>query len=62
LAGSERLENGAIFYRVADSEVELPNEEKLRAEWERAKNSNSGVLEASEDDINELRIALMDEM
>ena len=47
---------------MADSEVQIPNEEKLRAEWERAKSSNSGVLEASEDDFNELRIALMDEM
>lgn len=62
LAGSERLDNGAIFYKVIDSEVALASDEKLRAEWERAKNSNSGVLEASEDDFNELRIALMDEM
>ena len=38
------------------------SDEKLREEWERAKNANSGVLEASEDDFNELRIALMDEM
>ena len=47
---------------MIDSEVALASDEKLKAEWERAKNSNSGVLEASEDDFNELRIALMDEM
>jgi hypothetical protein len=62
LAGAERLENGSIFYRVADQEVSLQSEEKLREEWARVKSANSGVLEASEEDINELRIALMEEM
>lgn len=47
---------------MADSEVELPSEEKLRAEWERAKNVNSGVLEAAEDDSDDLRIALIEEI
>ena len=47
---------------MVDSEVQLASEDKLKAEWERAKNANSGVLEASEDDLNELRIALLDEM
>ena len=42
--------------------MSLQSEDKLREEWARAKSANSGVLEASEEDINELRIALMDEM
>lgn len=62
LAGAQRLENGAIFYQVQDSELNVHDEEKLKAEWERLKSLNSGVLEASEDDANELRIALIEEM
>jgi hypothetical protein len=48
---------------VQEAELNIPSdEEKLREEWERLKANNSGVLEASEDDPNELRIALMEEM
>jgi len=64
LAGAEKLENGALFYRVSDKELsaDLSNEDALKAEFERLKALNSGVLEASEDDLNELRMALLDEM
>ena len=64
LAGAQRLDNGALFYKLEDKELnsELENEEKLRAEFERLKSSNSSSLEVSEDDANELRIALLQEM
>lgn len=38
------------------------DEEKVRAEYEKLKALNSGVLEASEEDIDEIRLALLDEM
>lgn len=62
LAGAARLDNGALFYEVKDAEVALPADDKLRAEYERVKALNAGVLEASDDDHNELRIALLEEM
>lgn len=34
----------------------------MRREFEKLKSVNEGVLEVSEDDENELRIALLDEM
>ena len=61
LAGARKLENGAYFYKVADSEIHV-DEEKARAEYERLKNVNSGTLEVSEDDLDELRIALISEL
>lgn len=64
LAGAERLENGALFYQVQDKELseDLQSEDKLRAEYERLKAVNSGALEVSEEDADELRKALLDEL
>ena len=63
MAGAERLENGAIFYKVEDKELgDINNEEKLRAEFARLKEANSGVLESSEEDVDQLRIALLEEL
>ena len=63
LAGAEKLENGALFYKVDEAELtNIDNEEKLRAEWELLKAANSNVLEVPEDDQDELRMALLDEM
>ena len=64
LAGCERLPNGTIVYRVHDKElsIDTSDDTKLRAEWERLKLANSGVLEVSEEDMTELRGALLDEM
>jgi len=62
LAGAERLENGALFYKVDQKEIAIPDEEKLHAEYERLKAYNSGALEVAEDDANELRMALLDDM
>lgn len=60
LAGSERLDNGAIFYRVVDAELSKDtfDEEKLRAEYERLKSFNSAPLEG-EEGSEEIRIALL---
>lgn len=40
----------------------MKDDEKLREEFERLKAVNEGVLEVSEEDENELRIALLEEM
>ena len=63
LANAPRLANGAVFYKVEDRElVGIDNEEKLRAEYERMKLANSTTTEISEDEADELRIALVDEL
>lgn len=64
MAGAERLENGALFYKLEDSELTavVNDEEKLRKEFEKLKALNEEPLEVSEEDENELRIALLDEM
>ena len=61
LAGSEKLDNGAIFYRVVDSELSkgLFDDEKLKEEFERLKNSNSAALEVAEDANDDLRLAIL---
>lgn len=63
-AGARRLENGALFYEVQDSELsrDLNNDEKLRAEFERLKQGNETELEVDEADIDELRVALLKEL
>lgn len=61
LCGAERLENGALFYKFEDSEVKI-DESKVRSEYENLKKSNSSALEVNEEDPNELRIALIEEM
>lgn len=62
LAGSKKLENGALFYEVEESELDLLNDEKLRAEFERLKAVNEAPLEAEDEDDDTLRIALLEEM
>lgn len=64
MAGAERLENGALFYKLEDKELtpDLNNDDKLKAEFERFKALNEGVLEVSEEDETELRMALLTEM
>lgn len=64
LAGAEKLPNGALFYKLEDKELGtyVGDEEKLRKEFEKLKASNEGTLEVSEEDENELRIALLEEM
>lgn len=61
LAGAKRLENGAVFYKVEHKEVtrEL-DEEKLRAQFERA--SSEEALEFGEEEADALRFALLDEL
>ena len=63
LANAPRLANGSVFYKVEDRElVGVDNEEKLRAEYERMKVANSNTTEISEEEADELRIALVDEL
>lgn len=65
-AGAERLENGAILYVVEDKELNqdlLNDEDRLRAEHDRLKESNTTTLAlASEEDEEEMRIALLEDM
>lgn len=64
LAGAERQENGTLIYRLVDKELpkELFNDDKLKAEYEKLKAINSGVLEISEEESDELRMAILSEM
>jgi len=62
LAGAQKLENGGLFYKVEAAEIKIDDDEKLRVEYERLKAANTGALEVSEDDENELRMALLDDM
>lgn len=63
-AGGKRLANGALFYEVIEKELTpyINNEEKLRAEWEKLKANIEAPLEINEDDMDELRIALLNEL
>lgn len=64
LAGSEKLDNGAIFYRVLDSELSKDtfDEERLRAEYERLKEGSAAPIEGGEDANDEIRLTLLTEM
>lgn len=62
LAGAVRLENGALFYKVEEKEIHLGSEEKLRAEYERLKAANEGALEVSEEEVDQMRDALIAEL
>jgi hypothetical protein len=52
------------LYRLLDKELpkELFDDERLKAEYERLKAVNSGVLEISEEESDELRMAILNEM
>lgn len=62
MAGAVRLDNGALFYKVETKEVVIPSDEKLRAEYERLKAANEGSLEIGEEEVEQLRNALIDEL
>ena len=62
LAGATRLANGALFYEVTDRELALPSDEKLRAEFEKLKDANSSTLEASEEEMDQIRLALLQDL
>ncbi len=59
-AGTKRLDNGAIFYEVQDSELDniLNSEEKLRAQYERLKQGISETIDIEESEAEELRVLL----
>jgi hypothetical protein len=63
LDGAERLENGAIFYKIEDKELNpiITKENILRAEYNRLKNTTE-VMEVSDEEENSLRLALLEEM
>lgn len=61
LAGATRNENGTLVYQVEDKEFTRGMDEvRIRAQYERALNQEA--LEGSEEDAEELRIALMEEI
>ena len=64
LGGAEKDENGTIVYRLEDKEISsnINDDVKLRKEFEKLKEINENVLEVSEDDADELRIKMMEEM
>lgn len=61
LAGSERLDNGALFYRVVDQELNkvVFDEDRLKEEYERLKNANATPIEGGEDNADEVRLTLL---
>ena len=63
-AGSQRLENGALYREVLHSELNpsINDEEKLRAEYARLKDLGEQSIEASEDNIDEFRLTMLQEM
>lgn len=63
-AGGKRLENGALFYKVEDKELDptINNDEKLRAIFEKLKANIDAPSEISEEDMDELRIEMLNEL
>lgn len=63
-AGAQRLANGALFYKVEDSELSavLNDDEKLRAEYEKLSNFTVQPLEFSEEEEDELMAAMVNEL
>ena len=63
-AGAERLENGTLFVKVEDSDLnmEVLSEERLRAEYEKLKSSIECPLEGDEENFEEVRLAMLSEM
>lgn len=59
-ATATRLENGTLFMKFTKDDLNknIFNEEKLREEFERNKNSDE-IWEINEDEENALRIAIM---
>ena len=62
-AGARRLDNGAIFYEVKDSELPdfLNDEDKLRSEYDKLKEFENNPIETG-DDSDDLKIALVQEL
>ena len=61
LAGAKRNENGTLVYEVLDKELSYGLEEaRLRSQFERAQNQSP--IEQTEEEAEELRIALMEEI
>jgi hypothetical protein len=50
-----------LFYKVEESEIGLPNEETLREEFLRLKNATEGLVEVEDSNIDELRVAILQE-
>ncbi len=62
LAGAPRLANGAIFYELLDKELTIPSDEKLKEELEAMKAANSSALDISEEEADQLRIAMLEDL
>jgi len=61
LATAKKLENGSLFYKVEEKEVAKDmDEDKLRKQFERARSAEP--LEFGEEEQDELRVALLDEL
>lgn len=61
LAGAKRDQNGTLVYTVQDKELSYAlNSEHLRRQFERAQSQEA--LEFGEEEADELRVALLDEM
>jgi hypothetical protein len=61
LAGARRNENGTLVYEVLDKELTYGlDEARVRAQFERAQNQSP--IEQTEEEAEELRIALMEEI
>ena len=64
MAGAERLENGALFYKVEDKELSplVTDEDKLRREYEILKDTSDNAWDISEDEENALRLELVEDL
>lgn len=47
---------------MTDRELTLPSDDKLRAEFEKLKDANSAALEASEEEMEQIRLALLQDL
>jgi hypothetical protein len=63
LDGAERLDNGALFYRIEDKELSpiINNEDKLRDEFEKLK-ASSETWDVSEEEQDAFRLAILEDM
>jgi hypothetical protein len=63
LAGAEKLDNGALFYKLEDKELDkiFDDEDKLRAEYDKLASGADQSQEGDEDD-EALRMIILDQM
>ena len=63
LDGAERLDNGALFYKIEDKELSagVREEERLRAEYDSLRNA-SDAWDVSEEEEDAFRLALLEDM